>query len=388
LLLVAFVASVSAQRVLCHFSGGVRSIDDPLGVLTASNYYRTGDTVSASFILDRSAYPVEIYNDGTFRRIPLFGGGSKLGIPFYCRLVSGPLMPDFHSEAATRSDATRHFLYGAHETIRDRESFESSTSLTGGSSASSFRIIFPIRSSLPLRVWPDDFIGVTVVGIATAATDTISIPTAVMDMRLDSIVRITNHYAPEPVLSVPQAIHIPGLLESTDDTFFILGGRTFPKKVRLNASPLTDGDSDPLHYAWSEWDSRLPPSLNLVAQGEKSIITFYAPAMRLFRFGASDGSLEVLREVSITVYTPAQATKLMREVVRGLSGSFREKTTAAILLQNATVSFTRAEWKRGLQFLEMFEQMMARSAFTIPQSKRTSFVELSQAIRHAINRPL
>jgi hypothetical protein len=71
-----------------------------------------------------------------------------------------------------------------------------------------------------------------------------------------------------------------------------------------------------------------------------------------------------------------------------LPGSTSAKTTALALLQNAKSSFQRADWRRGLQFLQAFEQFMARSAYTIPSSKRTPFINLSRAIRGAIVQPL
>ena len=65
ILLVFGAATVQAQRFLYSFSGRVRSIDDPSSALATSNYYRTGDVVSASFIVVISRPGYQILNDGT-----------------------------------------------------------------------------------------------------------------------------------------------------------------------------------------------------------------------------------------------------------------------------------------------------------------------------------
>ena len=378
ILLALGSATVHAERFLYSFSGRVRSIDDPSGALATSNYYRTGDVVSASFIVDVSRPGYQILNDGTeFVMLPV-ATSSLLWNPFYCRLISGPLMPEPHSATASHPKAARYYLYGANQTFVTR-----TATLTGGSAASSLTIV-PKTAAGWIEDWRE---GVEVSGFANAATDTGESPAAMIDMRLDSISPAPNLHPPEPVPSVPQAINIPGLIESTNYTYFTLGGRTPHTRVRLNASPSTDGDGDPLYFEWRGLVRRVPPIvIGILAHGEAPVINLI-PGTHGITLRASDGSLEGVQEFFITVYTPTQATDLMRNAVRALPGSSRAKTTALALLQNATSSFQRADWRRGLQFLQAFEQFMSRSAYTIPSSKRTSLTKLSQAIRRAVAQP-
>ena len=377
LVILAGSATLQAERFLYSFSGRVTSIEDPSGALARSNYYRTGDVVSASFIVDLSLPGYEILNDGSRLVKTTVGGPSILVRYFYCRLVSGPLMPDLRSEWASDSKAVRYYLHGANVF----EASGRSTSLVGGSAGSPFAIFSASSLDGLIQNWSE---GLTLSGIAVAYTDTEE-AVARMDMRLDSITPASD-LPPEPQPSVLQAINIPGLIESTNYTFFILGGRTPHTRVTLNA-PATDGDGDPLYFEWWALDRTVPPSVIAFLGHGEAPVSHLPPGTQGILLRARDASSERDQEFSVTVYTPAQATTVMRNAIRALPTSSREKTAASALLQNAASSFQRADWRRGLQFLQTFEQYMARSAFTIPPSKRSSCVTLSRAIRRAVAQP-
>jgi hypothetical protein len=381
LVLLVGSATLHAQRFIYTFSGRVTQIFDHYGVLTASNYYRTGDVVTASFLVDLSAPGFQILNDGSrFAMIP-FETNYMVWEPFYSRLLSGPLMPDFHAEWASHPEHARHYLYGGNQTqIYTNPPIVSRTStLTGGSAASYLHLLAGER----IQDWSE---GMTAFGVANAAIDQGGGPSVTMDLRLDSITPAFNLHTPKPLPSVPQAINIPGLIESTNYAFFVLGGRTPHTRVKLNASPSVDGDGDPLYFDWFG-PLRPYPIMGFLGFGEAPVVSLLIPGTQPIGLRATDGSLEGAQEFSVTVYTPAQATELMRNAVRGLPASYREKTTALTLLQKATSSFQRADWRRGVQFLQTFEQFMARSAYTIPTSKRTSFISLSRSIRRAVAQP-
>jgi hypothetical protein len=377
-ILLAGSANLYAERFLYTFSGRVISIDDPSGALARSHYYRTGDVVSASFIVDLALPGYEILNDGS-RLVNTRVTGPEVFVDyFYCRLVSGPLMPNFHSEWASDPRGARFYLYGADWC----ESTGCSTTLVGGSAASAFSIFSARSRDGLIENWSE---GLALSGIAFAYTDTEE-SVAGMDMRLDSITPAPD-LPPEAQPSVPQAINIPGLIESTNDTFFILAGRTRHMSVTLNA-PSTDDDGDPLYCEWWALDRAVPPSvIGFFGHGDAPVIQLPLGTQGIL-LRARDASSERDREFSVTVYTPAQATAIMRNAVRGMPLWSREKTTASVLLQNAASSFQRSDWKRGVQFLQTFEQFMARSAFTIPRSKRSSCIDLSRAIRRAVAQPL
>jgi len=372
-------ATVHAERLLYSFSGRVGFIDDPEGALARSNYYRTGDVVSASFIVDPSSSGYRILNDGTSVLMP--GNEPRPGVVeryFYCRLVSGPRMPDLHSERASHPKAARHHLYGYNEFhfVIDPFSVLHSATLMGGSTTSSFEISNRHSRDGFIREWYE---GLEVVGVATAVSDT-GLATAIMDMRLDSIAPAPNLHAPEPLPSVPQAINIPGLIESIPHhRYFLLSGRTPYTRVRLNASPSTDGDGDPVEFYWSGFEG--------VAYGEAPVVNLRSGTQRL-RLQATDGLYLVRHDMTLIIYTPAQATDVMRNAIRAMPGSASAKTAALVLLQNAKSNFQRADWRRGVQFLQGFEQFVTKSAYGIPPAKRTPFIRLSRAIRGAIAQPL
>lgn len=395
ILLAAGPATVHAEnstgfrpaRLIYSFSGRVRSIEDPRGELAAYPHFTTGQVVSASFLVDEwIGRGFQINNDGRLRTINGYRDYQEylrqtvVLEPFYCRLISEPPMPKLYTGGPSYPDAVRHYLHGDFFAIYTNVFAPPTTNRTilkGGSSASSLAIMH----SGVIESWSE---GLEVTGVASADTD--GRPTAIIDMRLDSITPTTNLHAPEPVISVPQASNIPGLIDSTNNTYFILGGRAPNNRVRLNVSPSIDGDGDPVYFGWSAWANNW--SFETVAHGEAPIINFYTFRYVSIRLDAFDGDLTVSRGLSITIYTPAQATDLMRRAVRALPGSSSAKTTALALLQNASSSFQRADWRRGLQFLQAFEQLMARSAYTIPSSKRTPFIDLSRAIRRAVSQPV
>jgi hypothetical protein len=356
----------------------VISVEDPSGALARFNYYRTGDVVSASFIVDFALPGYEVLNDGS-RLVNTRATGPNIFVDyFYCRLVSAPLMPNLGSEWASGPKAARFYLYGADWC----DSTGCSTTLFGGSAVSFFSIFSARSGDGSIENWSE---GLALSGIAAAYTDTEE-SVARMDLRLDSITPAPD-LPPEAQPSVAQAINIPGLIESTNDTFFILGGRTRHTRVTLNA-PLTDGDGDPLYCEWWALDRAVPASvIGFIGRGEAPVIQL-PPGTQGILLRARDASSQSDREFSVTVYTPAQATAIMRNAVRGLPLWSREKTTASALLQNAASSFQRSDWKRGVQLLQTFEQFMARSAFTIPPSKRSSFIDFSRAIRRAVAQPL
>jgi hypothetical protein len=377
-ILLAGSATLHAERFLYSFSGRVTSIEDPSGALARSNYYRTGDVVSASFIVDLALPGYEILNDGS-RLVHTRATGPNIFVDyFYCRLVSGPLLPNLGSGWASNPEAARFYLYGADWC----DSTGCSTTLFGGSAASFFSIFSARSRNGLIRNWSE---GLALSGIASAYTDTEE-SVARMDLRLDSITPAPD-LPPDARPSVPQAINIPGLIESTNDTFFVLTGRTRHISVTLNAPP-TDDDGDPLFLEWWALDQAVPPSvIGFLGHGEAPVIQLPSGTQGIL-LRARDGWSERDREFSVTVYTPAQATAIMRNALRGLPLWSREKTTGSVLLQNAASSFQRSDWKRGVQFLQTFEQFMARSAFTIPRSKRSSCIDLSRAIRRAVAQPL
>src|SRR5688572_13747093 len=116
LVLLAGSASLHAERFIYSFSGRVRHIDDHYGVLATSDYYRTGDVVTASFLVDLSAFGFQILNNGSRFVMTPFETNDMVWEPFYSRLISGPLLPDFHAEWASHPKAARRYLYGANQT--------------------------------------------------------------------------------------------------------------------------------------------------------------------------------------------------------------------------------------------------------------------------------